>query len=270
MRVGGRLTGHGSILASVAPGCKDDGVKRRPLRQRVPWSYHAVIATVRPLLMGVTRRDWSGAEHLPTGEGFIVAGNHYSEVDPLMLAHFLVDHGCAPFFLAKSSLFEVPLLGRALTHLEQVPVHRSSSRAGDALVAAREALAEGRCIAIMPEGTLTRDPDLWPMKAKSGVGRLALTSRAPVVPIAQWGAQEVLGHYARRPGNLLKRPVQHVSAGPVVDLADLYGRAEDPRAQAEATRRVMAAITEQLAGIRGAEPPAEPFDPARRREEGEV
>ncbi|WP_151525130.1 lysophospholipid acyltransferase family protein [Serinicoccus kebangsaanensis] len=243
------------------------GVRRQPLRQAVPWSYHAVIASLRPVLMGVTRRDWAGAEHLPRDRGFIVAGNHYSEVDPVMLAHFLVDHGCAPFFLAKSSLFEIPLLGAALRHLEQVPVYRSSSRAGDALVAAREALAAGRCIAIMPEGTLTRDPDLWPMKAKSGVGRLALTSRAPVVPVAQWGAQEVLGHYARRPGNLLKRPVQHVSAGPAVDLEDLYDRPDDPRAHAEASRRVMAAITAQLAIIRGEEPPTEPFDPARRRED---
>lgn len=240
------------------------GVKRQPLRQRVPWSYHAVIATVRPLLMGVTRRDWAGAEHLPTDRGFIVASNHYSEVDPIMLAHFLVDHGYAPFFLAKSSLFEVPLLGRALTHLEQVPVYRASSRAGDALVAAREALAEGRCIAIMPEGTLTRDPDLWPMRAKPGVGRLALTSGAPVIPIAQWGAQQVLGHYARRPGNLLKRPVQHVLAGPAVDLADLADRAEEPLAQAEATRRIMAAITDQLAQLRSEQPPTEPHDPARR------
>ncbi|OLT41067.1 glycerol acyltransferase [Serinicoccus sp. CNJ-927] len=244
-------------------------VRRQPLRQAVPWSYHAVIAALRPVLMGVTRRDWSGAEHLPRGEGFIVAGNHYSEVDPIMLAHFLVDHGHAPFFLAKSSLFEVPLLGAALRHLEQVPVYRSSSRAGDALEAARAALADGRCIAIMPEGTLTRDPDLWPMKAKSGVGRLALTSRAPVVPIAQWGAQGVLGHYARRPGNLLKRPVQHVSAGAPVELSDLYDRAQEPRAHAEATRRVMAAITEQLAQIRGEQPPAEPFDPARRPTEPE-
>ncbi|ANS80633.1 1-acyl-sn-glycerol-3-phosphate acyltransferase [Serinicoccus hydrothermalis] len=245
-------------------------MRRQPLRQAVPWSYHAVIATLRPVLMGVTRRDWSGGENLPQGEGFIVAGNHYSEVDPVMLAHFLVDHGYAPFFLAKSSLFEVPLLGGALRHLEQVPVYRASSRAGDALEAARAALAAGRCIAIMPEGTLTRDPDLWPMRAKSGVGRLALTSRAPVVPVAQWGAQEVLGHYARRPGNLLKRPVQHVSAGPPVDLSDLYDRAEEPRAHAEATRRVMTAITRQLAQIRGEEPPDRPFDAASRPEEPEV
>ncbi|GAA1169263.1 lysophospholipid acyltransferase family protein [Ornithinimicrobium humiphilum] len=235
-------------------------VSRQPINDRIPWSYKAVIATLRPVLMGVTRRNWSGAEHIPRTGGFIVASNHYSEVDPLMLAHFLVDQGRPAFFLAKSSLFEVPVLGAALRHLEQVPVYRATSRAQDALVAAREALAEGKPIAIMPEGTLTRDPDLWPMKARPGVGRLALTSRAPVVPIGQWGAQEVLGRYARTPGNLLRRPVQHVKAGPPVDLSDLYDRADEPRAHVEATARIMRAVTELVGELRGETPPAVPYE----------
>lgn len=240
------------------------GVKRQPSRHPLPWSYHAVIGALRPMLQVATRRDWSGGEHLPQEGGFIVASNHYSEVDPLMLGHYLVDHGRPPFFLAKSSLFEVPGLGLALRHLRQVPVYRASSKAGDALVAARAALDEGRPIAIMPEGTLTRDPDLWPMRARPGVGRLALISGAPVIPVAQWGAQEVLGRYARRPGNLLRRPVQTVVAGPPVDLGDLLDRPEDPRAHLEATRRVMQDITDLLAGIRGETPPAQPFNPARK------
>lgn len=235
-------------------------VTRQPIRDRIPWSYRAVIGTVRPLLVVITRQSWSGGEHVPRTGGFIVASNHYSEVDPFMLAHFLVDQGRPPFFLAKSSLFEVPLLGRALRHLEQVPVYRATSRARDALDAAREALAAGRPIAIMPEGTLTRDPDLWPMKARPGVGRLALTSRAPVIPVGQWGAQQVLDRYARRPGNILRRPVQQVLAGPPVDLSDLYERADDPRAHAEATARVMKAITGLVAELRGEEPPQVPYE----------
>ena len=235
-------------------------VSRQPIEEPIPWSYKVVIATVRPMLAVITRRSWSGAEHIPRTGGFIVASNHYSEVDPLMLAHFLVDQGRPPFFLAKSSLFEVPLLGPALRHLGQVPVYRASSRARDALDAARDALAEGKPIAIMPEGTLTRDPDMWPMKARPGVGRLALTSRAPVVPVGQWGAQEVLDRYARRPGNLLKRPVQHIKAGPPVDLSDLYDRADEPRAHVEATARVMAAVTALVAELRGETPPPVPYE----------
>lgn len=242
-------------------------VKRRPIAQSVPWSYHAVIATVRPLLMASTRRDWSGGEHIPQTGGFIVASNHYSEVDPFMLAHFLVDHGRPPSFLAKASLFSLPVVGPALRHLGQVPVHRATTQAGDALEAARTALAAGSCVAIMPEGTLTRDPDMWPMRARPGVGRLALTTGAPVVPVGQWGAQQVLDRYARRPGNLLRRPVQHVRAGPAVDLSDLADRADDPRAHVQATERVMAAVTAIVAELRGGTPPATPYTmrPGERR-----
>ncbi len=237
-------------------------MSRQPLHDKIPWSYHGVIATVRPLLMGITRRDWSGGEHLPRTGGFIVASNHYSEVDPLTLAHFIVDHGRAPFFLAKSSLFEVPVLGPALRHLEQVPVYRETSRAGDALEAARQAVLAGRCVAIMPEGTLTRDPDMWPMRGRPGVARLALATGAPVVPVGQWGAQGILGRYARRPGNVLRRPVQHVKAGPPVDLSGLVGHEHDTRALIEATARIMGAITDLVADLRGEVPPDRPYVPS--------
>ncbi|AXH97780.1 1-acyl-sn-glycerol-3-phosphate acyltransferase [Ornithinimicrobium avium] len=211
--------------------------------------------------MGITRREWSGGEHIPRTGGFIVASNHYSEVDPLTLAHFVVDQGRAPFFLAKSSLFEVPVLGGALRHLGQVPVYRETSRAGDALEAARDALAAGRCIGVMPEGTLTRDPDMWPMRGRPGVARLALSTGAPVIPVGQWGAQAILDRYARRPGNILRRPVQQVRAGPPVDLSDLHGQDHDTRTLIEATARIMAAITALVAELRGQTPPEKPYVP---------
>lgn len=237
-------------------------VKRRPLVNRAPWSYHVTIATLRPVLMGITRRDWAGGEHLPPSGGFIVAANHYSEFDPLPLAHFLVDHGHVPFFLAKSTLFSVPGLGAALRSLEQVPVYRATSRAADGLDAAKSALVdEGKCIVIMPEGTLTHDPELWPMKAKTGVARLALATQVPVIPVASWGAHDMLAPYARRPGNLLKRPVQHVLAGEAVDLTDLYDRPLDPKAHQAATTRIMRHISGLLGEIRGEEPPETPVDP---------
>ena len=52
-------------------------------------------------------------------------------------------------------------------------------------------------IAIFPEGTLTRDPDLWPMAARTGAARMALEAGVPVVPVAQWGAQRLLGRYSK-------------------------------------------------------------------------
>ena len=52
---------------------------------------------------------------------------------------------------------------------------------------------------IYPEGTLTRDPDLWPMTGKSGAARIALATGCPVIPVGQWGAQEILPPYAKKP-----------------------------------------------------------------------
>lgn len=233
-------------------------MKPQPLRIQAPLLYRGVIATVRPLLARLTRQDWSGGEHLPQSGGFIVAGNHISEIDPFMVGHFLVNHGYVPKFLAKSGLFDVPALGKALRMLGQVPVHRGTRDASAALGAAAEVVTSGDCVVIMPEGTLSRDPGLWPMKAKNGVGRLALMTGAPVIPIAQWGVQRLLAPYARCPTGLFSRHVMHVKAGPPVDLADLAGRT-DSQAANEATDRIMAALTAQLAEIRGEEAPTTPF-----------
>jgi 1-acyl-sn-glycerol-3-phosphate acyltransferase len=206
----------------------------------------------------MTRREWGGAEHLPVEGGFIAAGNHMTNVDPLTFAHYLYDNGFAPKILAKSSLFAVPVMGPILRATGQIPVHRNTSKAGQSLEAAVKALHDGECVAVFPEGTLTRDPDLWPMAGKTGVARLALTTRAPVIPIAQWGPQDLLGRY----GTMLKPiPPKKVTivAGPPVDLSDLYGRPQDSAVLRQATGRVMDAITVLLEEIRGEEAPAQRY-----------
>lgn len=227
-----------------------------PHPQNASRTYRNVARIVRPTLRAMTTTDWRGAEHLPQGTGFIAAGNHVTNLDPLTFAHYLYDQGIAPRILAKSSLFTVPVLGRILRATGQVPVHRNTSRAGDSLRNAVAALEAGEVVAIFPEGTLTRDPDLWPMVAKTGVARLALATRAPVVPIAQWGAHRVLGRYSKVLKPFPRKKVS-VVAGPPVDLSDLYDRPADAAVLREATDRVMDAITVILEGIRGQQAPAE-------------
>lgn len=240
---------------------------RLPIRTVTPTAYRAVISALRPPIAALTKQDWSGGEHLPPQGGFIVAANHISEIDPFILAHFLVDNGTPPLFLAKSSLFELPVLGRVLRGLGQVPVYRGTSQAGDALKAAEAAVRGGGCVVIMPEGTLTRDPDLWPMKAKTGVARLALATRAPVIPVGQWGAQELLAPYARLP--TFRRVTMRVKAGPAVNLDDLYARPESPARLRELTDRVLDAVTGLVADLRGEPAPAERFDMTRRDRGGD-
>lgn len=238
-----------------------------PAPTRSNAAYRAVARVVRPLLFSTTRPEWHGVENLPRDRGFIAASNHVTNVDPLTFAHFLYDNGFAPRVLAKSSLFTVPLVGRVLRATGQIPVHRDTVQAGRSLEAAVEALAAGECVAVFPEGTLTRDPDLWPMVGRTGVARLALTTRAPVVPVAQWGPHELLGHYAKVPHPFPRKRVR-VVAGPPVDLDDLYGRAQDSAVLREATERVMTAITSLLEDLRGESAPAERHDMRRRGQGG--
>ncbi|MBC7290528.1 MAG: 1-acyl-sn-glycerol-3-phosphate acyltransferase [Actinotalea sp.] len=233
-----------------------------PAPQRSNSAYRAIARLVRPVMMAVTRRDWRGMEHLPRDGGFIAVANHMTNVDPLTFAHYLYDNGVAPKVLAKSSLFSVPLFGRLLRASGQIPVFRNSARAGESLVAAEAALADGECVAVFPEGTLTRDPYLWPMLAKTGVARLALTTRVPVIPIAQWGPQDLLGPYSTLPRPIPPKRVT-VVAGPPVDLDDLYGRPLDAATLREGTDRIMGAVTRLLADIRGETPPTTPWDPRR-------
>lgn len=231
-------------------------------------AYRNVAHIVRPLLRAMSRTDWSGTENFPREGGFIVASNHMTNIDPLTFAHFLWDNGVAPRILAKAPLFKVPVVAGVLRATGQIPVYRNTSSAGESLTAAVAAIREGEVVAVFPEGTLTRDPDLWPMVGKTGIARLALTTQAPVIPVAQWGPQLLLGRYKK----LLKpfpRKKITVVAGPPVVLDDLYGRPQDTATLREATERVMDAITALLAQIRDEEPPAVRYDMRKPLAQGE-
>jgi 1-acyl-sn-glycerol-3-phosphate acyltransferase len=147
---------------------------------------------VRHLMFAVSKPEWTGTEHLPHGSGFIAAANHATELDALTFAHFLYDQGYEPRILAKRGLFTTPVIGSLLRATRMIPVDRGTAEAGRSLVAARRELEGGACVAIFPEGTITRDPDLWPMTGKTGLARMALATRQPVLPIAQWGAGDIL------------------------------------------------------------------------------
>lgn len=224
-----------------------------------PLGHRFVVGVLRPLARRVMKFDFRGSEHLPPTGGYIVCANHISNVDFLSFGVFLVDHDVPVKFLAKSSLFDVPIVGRVIGGAGQIPVYRGTSHAVDSLKAAKDALASGEVIGIYPEGTLTADPDNWPMRAKTGAGRLALATRVPVIPVAQWGAQDVPGRFAKFPWKLRRSPVVVKAAEPV-DLSDLYDKSDEPGAAREATDRIMARIRTILADIRGEAAPDHVWD----------
>src|SRR5215475_6311998 len=181
-----------------------------------PW-FRGVVVVLRPPLMAVTKRDWQGAELIPKEGGIVLVTNHVSHFDPIAFGHFVYDAGRFPHFLAKSGVFKIPVLGRIIGKLEQIPVYRLSTDAPQAYRDAVAAVERGEAVIIYPEGTITRDPDLWPMAGKTGAARVALATGAPVIPIAQWGPQTVLSPYKKKFA-VLPRKTMHMRVGPPVDL----------------------------------------------------
>ena len=228
--------------------------------KRLPWAYRLAALLLRPLLMALTKRDWRGLENIPAEGGFVVSTNHISYADPLVFAHFMFDSGREAYFLGKDSLFSIPVAGWLLKKSGQIPVYRNSVAAAGAYRAAVDGVLAGKPLGIFPEGTITRDPDLWPMRGKTGAARVALETRCPLIPVAQWGAQEILSPYGHRP-SLFPRKTMHMYAGPPVDLSDLYDRPIDALVLREATDRLMDRITELLEVIREEKRPEVRFDP---------
>jgi 1-acyl-sn-glycerol-3-phosphate acyltransferase len=226
---------------------------------RLGFWYRLVVVVASPMLRITTTRDWRGQDRVPASGGVILAANHVSYVDPFALGLYVLEAGRVPKFLAKSSLFETPLIKHIFRGANQIPVYRGTADAAQALSAAVDAVKGGECVLIYPEGSATRDPDCWPMKARTGIARLALETGAPVIPIAQWGPQRLWRYKAKLPRPFPPKKVT-ILAGDPIDLSVYAGRPIDADLLYEATDLVMAKITELLVQLRGGTPPAQTYD----------
>ncbi|WP_300680052.1 lysophospholipid acyltransferase family protein [Nocardioides sp.] len=222
------------------------------------------VPLVKPFLKATTKQRWEGAENIPTSGGVILAMNHVSHIDPLTAAHITWDHGRLSRYLAKASLFKIKVVGPVLRAAGQIPVERASAGA-DALKAAIDAVNDGKLIVVYVEGSITKDPDGWPMVGKSGAARIALATGAPVIPVGQWGAQFLFNGYEKKFRPFPRKLVQ-MKVGTPIDLSDLE-HSDRPAVEDVnlATDRIMSAIVGLVADIRGEEPPAELYDPRKAR-----
>ncbi|GAA4320043.1 hypothetical protein GCM10023162_27070 [Klenkia terrae] len=159
------------------------------------------------------------AERIPATGGVLLVANHVSVLDPLACAMLVYDAGRVPRFLAKSAVF-TGLAGTILRAAGQIPVYRGTSAAQSSMSAAEQALAAGEVVIIYPEGSVTRDPDWWPMQPRTGAARLALTTDAVVVPLAQWGPQRVHDYHAKKLHLRLRTRADYLVGEPV-EIADL-------------------------------------------------
>jgi len=233
------------------------------MQEKRSWAWVFAEPIVRAALVATTTQNWIDGENIPASGGCIIALNHVSHVDPLTAAHLVYDHGRLPHYLAKSGLFRNRAFGAFLRAAGQIPVERLSKNAVGAFDAAVAAVHEGKCVVIYPEGTITRDPNGWPMTGKSGAARIALETGCPVLPVGQWGAQQLLAPYAKKPDLFPRKPIT-MKVGRPVELDDLA--ASSPRTVevvGAATARIMAAITALVEDVRGETAPTERFDMRR-------
>lgn len=205
-------------------------------------------------------------EKVPARGAFVLAPNHYSEIDPIVMGIAMWKVGRAPRFLAKASLFTVPVLGWFLRATGQVPVERAGrTRGSDPVASARKISDNGLGVVIYPEGSLTRDPDLWPMRGKTGAVRTALSQDIPVIPAAHWGTQRLMPRYGKRI-SLFPRKTIHIVFGDPVDLSEFRGKGLDSSTLAAATDVVMTAITHLLEELREESAPESRWDPSKNNQ----
>ncbi|MBM3690730.1 MAG: 1-acyl-sn-glycerol-3-phosphate acyltransferase [Actinobacteria bacterium] len=209
---------------------------------------------LRPLMTLLTKRDWRNADRVNIDSGIIFAGNHISWFDPFPVAHFMWANNRPPIYLGKESVFKVALLGSLLRGLDQIPVKRNTEDAAQSLSIAIDRINSGEAVVIYPEGTISRDPNLWPMKGKTGAIRLALLTGAPLIPFAQWGAQEVIPPYKTKL-RLIPRKTMQVNVGLPIDLTRYQGKPITDELLASATDELMQQISNLLAELRNAQAP---------------
>ncbi|MCW2634698.1 MAG: 1-acyl-sn-glycerol-3-phosphate acyltransferase [Blastococcus sp.] len=231
------------------------------------------IAVVYPVSALMFRLRYRHAERIPATGPVLVVANHISILDPLACARLVFDSGRLPHFLAKESVFK-GFAGTLLRGAGQIPVARYSSNAHGALDAARADLEAGNLIVIYPEGSVTRDPDWWPMEARSGAARLALTTDAVVVPVAQWGAQRVHDYHRNKLRLRLRAPADYLVGEPI-DLGDLRAQVRAGRTLTgdllrETTDLMMTRVRDQLAELRDAPAPATFYPRPARELPGDV
>lgn len=232
-------------------------VKLPAMSRSIHGTYRFARAVLRPLMTPWIRFEVEGEENIPTAGPCILVLNHLSNVDPLCVCWFFMKRDMPVRFLAKKSLFSVPGLGPIIRGMGLIPVDREGD-AAKSLDTAKMALARGEIVVIMPEGTFTQEPQMWPMSFKTGAARLALDTGVPIVPVAQWGAQAIMDRYESkkidlRPGRLIRYRFL-----PALDISDLSSElgSGDHEAVVEATSRMQRAVTGGVEKLRGTPAPA--------------
>lgn len=229
--------------------------------------YRLMALPVRALHHLIQHVEVTGAHNIPASGPAIIVANHTAHLDAITVGAAVYEAGRAASFAAASDFFELPVLGHVLRAIDAVAVYRGSDRAKDAVADIGEACRQGRVLLLFPEGSFTRDPQVWPMKAKTGIARImAAFPDVPVIPLAHWGNERLLDPWDHSVSwsNLVRRDTRvSVSVGQPLELtvspdasyADLVAASE----------AVMQAIEDLLIPLRQANPNGFDTTPRERR-----
>ena len=159
----------------------------------------------RPEFFPGIRFLFSGTDNIPRSGPAIIAVNHRSYFDPLVVAFAIAKAGRNGRFMGKKEVFDAPVVGQIATMMGGIRVDRGTG--SDApVIAASERLAAGEVVVILPEGTIPRGEAFFDpvLRGKTGVARLAaLHPDVPVIPMGLWGTENVWPRSAKIP-NLLQ------------------------------------------------------------------
>lgn len=201
------------------------------------WVFKLVI--IGPLARWYLRPRWHGVEHLPRRGPFLLAGNHMTMIDPVVISLGVPRRVT---FVAKSKYYtgkspKRRVLAWFLRAIGQVPIDPASAvTASPALETARRILRESGVMALFPEGT--RSPDGRLYRGRTGVIRLALPLGVPVIPVAVRGTREVRFPWQPNP----RRGRVSITYDAPFDLSAWADRTDDPTAWREATDALMARL----------------------------
>ena len=232
------------------------------IKRESNFAFVLVAMVLAPILRLMFNIKTTGKENLPQG-GYILVGNHLSYLDPFSFAYSVYIHmKRVPHYLAKESIFRIPIIGKILPKVGQIPVYRGGKSNEEPLRAAKEYLKAGQVVVVFPEGTLTRDPDQWPMRGKAGAIRLAVELGLPIVPCGQWGVQKVLGNYSKK---FRPNPFHtvRVKIGKPMFFRELENKTPSAKELSNATDKVMREISGIVGELRGETPPKQLWDPTK-------
>src|ERR671915_2579893 len=204
-----------------------------------PFLYWPVRLVVKACIRAYFRLRRLGREHIPEG-GVILAANHRSFLDPFAIGY------CLPrpvYFVTKQELFRNPILGWFLNCMGAFPIRRGESDE-ESMETALQLLARGDAVVIFPEGTRIRTGSL--ARPKRGVGRLALQSGRPVVPIAVTGSERARSGWRIRPAKV------HIRCGPPVTFPGV--EKPSPFLAGEVTERIWPCVELQWGWLGGLPP----------------